>query len=84
MKFTSKRRNQCVDFLAKTGNVSAASAPQPCRAAMPTTGAPGKASAFSIVMPGAGHFRSVDPVEEPGRFGALRPPRTLWLLAGAL
>jgi acetyl esterase/lipase len=38
----------------------------------------------TIVVPGAGHFWSVDPVEEPGSFGAYAGPRVLRFLAGAL
>src|SRR5205814_3515444 len=37
----------------------------------------------TIVVPGAGHFWSVDPVEEPGSFGAYAGPRMLRFLAGA-
>jgi acetyl esterase/lipase len=40
--------------------------------------------ARTIVVPGAGHFWSVDPVEEPGSFGAYAGPRVLRFLAGAL
>jgi acetyl esterase/lipase len=40
--------------------------------------------ARTIVVPGAGHFWSVDPVEEPGSFGAYAGPRILRFLAGAL
>ena len=40
--------------------------------------------ARTIVVPGAGHFWSVDPVEEPGSFGAYAGPRMLRFLAGAL
>jgi acetyl esterase/lipase len=39
--------------------------------------------ARTIVVPGAGHFWSVDPVEEPGSFGAYAGPRMLRFLAGA-
>jgi acetyl esterase/lipase len=39
--------------------------------------------ARTIVVPGAGHFWSVDPVEEPGSFGAYAGPRVLRFLAGA-
>jgi hypothetical protein len=35
-------------------------------------------------IPGAGHFWSVDPVEEPGSFGAYAGPKLLRLLAGQL
>jgi acetyl esterase/lipase len=38
----------------------------------------------TIVVPGAGHFWSVDPVEEPGSFGAYAGPRVLRFLAGQL
>jgi len=40
--------------------------------------------ARTIVVPGAGHFWSVDPVEEPGSFGAYAGPRALRFLAGQL
>ena len=40
--------------------------------------------ARTIVVPGAGHFWSVDPVEEPGSFGAYAGPRSLRFLAGQL
>jgi acetyl esterase/lipase len=40
--------------------------------------------ARTIVVPGAGHFWSVDPVEEPGSFGAYAGPKVLRFLAGAL
>jgi acetyl esterase/lipase len=40
--------------------------------------------ARTIVVPGAGHFWSVDPVEEPASFGAYAGPRVLRFLAGAL
>lgn len=40
--------------------------------------------ARTIVVPGAGHFWSVDPVEEPGSFGAYVGPRLLRFLDGAL
>jgi dipeptidyl aminopeptidase/acylaminoacyl peptidase len=40
--------------------------------------------ARTIVVPGAGHFWSVDPVEEPGSFGAYAGPRVLRFLAGAI
>jgi acetyl esterase/lipase len=40
--------------------------------------------ARTIVVPGAGHFWSVDPVEEPGSFGAYAGPRVLRFLAGTL
>jgi hypothetical protein len=33
---------------------------------------------------GAGHFWSVDPVEEPGSFGSYAGPRVLRFLTGAL
>jgi acetyl esterase/lipase len=39
--------------------------------------------ARTIVVPGAGHFWSVDPVEEPGSFGAYTGPRMLRFLEGA-
>jgi acetyl esterase/lipase len=39
--------------------------------------------ARTIVVPGAGHFWSVDPVEEPGSFGAYAGPRMLRFLEGA-
>jgi acetyl esterase/lipase len=39
--------------------------------------------ARTIVVPGAGHFWSVDPVEEPDSFGAYAGPRVLRFLAGA-
>jgi acetyl esterase/lipase len=39
--------------------------------------------ARTIVVPGAGHFWSVDPVEEPGSFGAYAGPRVLRFLAAA-
>jgi acetyl esterase/lipase len=39
--------------------------------------------ARTIVVPGAGHFWSVDPVEEAGSFGAYVGPRMLRFLAGA-
>jgi acetyl esterase/lipase len=39
--------------------------------------------ARTIVVPGAGHFWSVDPVEEPGSFGAYVAPRILRFLADA-
>ena len=39
--------------------------------------------ARTIVVPGAGHFWSVDPVEEPGSFGAYVGPKMLRFLAGA-
>jgi acetyl esterase/lipase len=38
----------------------------------------------TIVVPGAGHFWSVDPVDEPGSFGAYAGPRVLRFLAGQL
>jgi acetyl esterase/lipase len=38
----------------------------------------------TIVVPGAGHFWSVDPVEEPGSFGAYAGPRVPRFLAGQL
>jgi acetyl esterase/lipase len=38
--------------------------------------------ARTIVVPGAGHFWSVDPVEEPGSFGAYAGPRVLRFLEG--
>ncbi len=40
--------------------------------------------ARTIVMPGAGHFWSSDPLDEPGSFGAFAAPRMLRFLAGAL
>ena len=40
--------------------------------------------ARTIVVPGAGHFWSADPVEEPGSFGAYAAPRMLRFLAAAL
>jgi len=40
--------------------------------------------ARTIVVPGAGHFWSVDPVEEPGSFGAYVGPKLLRFLAGQL
>jgi acetyl esterase/lipase len=39
--------------------------------------------ARTIVVPGAGHFWSVDPVEEPGSFGAYAGPRMLRFIEGA-
>jgi acetyl esterase/lipase len=39
--------------------------------------------ARTIVVPGAGHFWSVDPVEELGSFGAYAGPRMLRFLEGA-
>jgi acetyl esterase/lipase len=39
--------------------------------------------ARTIVVPGAGHFWSVDPVEEHDSFGAYAGPRVLRFLAGA-
>jgi acetyl esterase/lipase len=39
--------------------------------------------ARAIVVPGAGHFWSVDPVEEPGSFGAFAGPKVLRFLAAA-
>lgn len=38
----------------------------------------------TIVVPGAGHFWAVDPVEEPGSFGAYTGPRMLRFLADGL
>ena len=38
--------------------------------------------ARTIVVPGAGHFWTVAPVEEPGSFGAYAGPRVLRFLAG--
>ena len=38
----------------------------------------------TIVVPGAGHFWSVDPIEEPGSFGAYAGPRVLRFLASQL
>ena len=40
--------------------------------------------ARTIVVPGAGHFWSVDPVEEPGSFGAYAGPRVLRFLESQL
>jgi acetyl esterase/lipase len=40
--------------------------------------------ARTIVVPGAGHFWSVDPVDEPGSFGSYAGPKMLRFLAGAL
>jgi len=40
--------------------------------------------ARTIVVPGAGHFWSVDPIEEPGSFGAYAGPRMLRFLAAGL
>jgi len=40
--------------------------------------------ARAIVVPGAGHFWSVDPVDEPGCFGAYVGPKMLRFLEGAL
>ena len=40
--------------------------------------------ARTIVVPGAGHFWSVDPVDEPGSFGAYAGPKMLRFLAGAV
>ena len=40
--------------------------------------------ARTIVVPGAGHFWSVDPVEEPGSFGAYAGPKVLRFLQGQL
>jgi acetyl esterase/lipase len=40
--------------------------------------------ARTIVVPGAGHFWSSDPVEESGSYGAYAGPRMLRFLAGAL
>jgi acetyl esterase/lipase len=40
--------------------------------------------ARAIVVPGAGHFWSVDPVVEPGSFGAYAGPKMLRFLEGAL
>ena len=39
--------------------------------------------ARTIVVPGAGHFWTVDPVEEPGSYGAYAGPRILRFLDGA-
>jgi acetyl esterase/lipase len=39
--------------------------------------------ARTIVVPGAGHFWSADPVEEPGSFGAYTAPKMLRFLAAA-
>lgn len=38
----------------------------------------------TIVVPGAGHFWTEDPVEEPGSYGAYAAPKVLRFLAGAL
>jgi acetyl esterase/lipase len=40
--------------------------------------------ARTIVVPGAGHFWSSDPIEEPGSFGAYVGPRLLRFLAAAM
>jgi acetyl esterase/lipase len=40
--------------------------------------------ARTIVVPGAGHFWSADPIEEAGSFGAYAGPKVLRFLAGAL
>jgi acetyl esterase/lipase len=40
--------------------------------------------ARTIVVPGAGHFWSADPIEEPGSFGAYAGPRVLRFLVGAV
>jgi acetyl esterase/lipase len=40
--------------------------------------------ARTIVVPGAGHFWSADPIEEPGSFGAYVGPKVLRFLAAAL
>jgi acetyl esterase/lipase len=40
--------------------------------------------ARAIVVPGAGHFWSVDPVDEPGSFGAYAGPKMLRFIEGAL
>jgi acetyl esterase/lipase len=40
--------------------------------------------ARAIVVPGAGHFWSADPIEEPGSFGAYVGPRLLRFLAAAM
>jgi acetyl esterase/lipase len=40
--------------------------------------------ARTIVVPGAGHFWSVDPVDEPGSFGAYAGPKMLRFLQAAL
>lgn len=40
--------------------------------------------ARTVVVPGAGHFWSADPVEEPGSFGAYAGPKMLRFLATAL
>ncbi len=40
--------------------------------------------ARTIVVTGAGHFWCVDPVDEPGSFGAYAGPKMLRFLAGAL
>ena len=39
---------------------------------------------FAIVVPGAGHFWSVDPVDEPGSFGAYAGPKIMRFLDVAL
>ena len=38
----------------------------------------------TIVVPGAGHFWSVDPIEEPGSFGAYAGPKVLRFLEAQL
>ena len=38
----------------------------------------------TIVVPGAGHFWTADPVEEPGRFGAYAGPKVVRFLESAL
>jgi acetyl esterase/lipase len=38
----------------------------------------------TIVVPGAGHFWTADPVEEPGSFGAYAGPKVLRFLAASL
>jgi acetyl esterase/lipase len=40
--------------------------------------------ARTIVVPGAGHFWSADPIEEPGSFGAYVGPRLLRFLGAAM
>jgi pimeloyl-ACP methyl ester carboxylesterase len=40
--------------------------------------------ARTIVVPGAGHFWSADPIEEPGSFGAYVGPKVLRFLDAAL
>jgi dipeptidyl aminopeptidase/acylaminoacyl peptidase len=40
--------------------------------------------ARTIVVPGAGHFWSVDPIDEPSSFGAYAGPKMLRFLEAAL